>query len=118
MSIEDKRVPADFAKSVLEGKDIEIYSDGMPTRTFCYISDAIVGYLKVLLYSKFDYFNIGHDKPEISISDLAKIYATKSKKIFDLKIEVLFSSAPEKDYLTHNPNRRCPKISKAIKLLN
>ncbi len=118
MSLEDKRVPADFAKAVFEGNDIEIFSDGTPTRTFCYISDAIAGYLKVLLYTKFDYFNIGQDSPEINMIDLAKIYADKSKKIFNTEVKVLFAPAPEKDYLTNNPNRRCPKIDKASKLLN
>lgn len=68
MSINDKRVPADFVKSIVENKDIEIFSDGTPKRTFCYISDAICGYLKILLYGKFDYFNIDIDKNEISIN--------------------------------------------------
>ena len=36
-------------KNILENKDIEIYSDGTSTRTFCYISDAITGYLLALL---------------------------------------------------------------------
>ena len=52
MSIDDKRVPADFANCVVNNKDIVILSDGSPTRTFCYISDAILGYLKALLYGK------------------------------------------------------------------
>ena len=41
MNINDGRVPADFARAVVENRDITIYSDGSPTRTFCYISDAL-----------------------------------------------------------------------------
>ena len=63
MKLQDKRVPADFAKAVINNQDIVILSDGKPTRTFCYISDAITGYLKVLLHGKFDVFNIGIEKP-------------------------------------------------------
>ena len=83
MSIRDKRVPADFALAILKNNDITIFSDGSPTRTFCYVTDAIVGYLKALTYGKFDIFNIGIDKPEISIYELAKIYKEKGNLIFN-----------------------------------
>jgi len=118
MKLGDKRVPADFAKAVINNEDIVILSDGKPTRTFCYISDAITGYLKVLLYGKFDVFNIGISKPEISILELAKIYEAKAKKLFDYKGKVLYQTSDEKNYLTDNPNRRCPVITKAETILN
>lgn len=117
MNLNDRRVPADFAKAVLNNKDIEIYSDGRPTRTFCYVSDAILGYLKALLYGKFEYFNIGINRPEISIKDLADIYKKHGRLIFGYNGKIRYKSSSEKDYLTHNPNRRCPNIEKARKLL-
>ncbi len=113
MKLEDKRVPADFAKAVINNQDIVILSDGKPTRTFCYISDAITGYLKILLYGKFDVFNIGIEKPEISILELANIYADKGKKLFNYAGKVLYKKSEEKNYLTDNPNRRCPIIDRA-----
>ena len=64
MRLDDKRVPADFGGAVSENRNITLLSDGTPTRTFCYVSDAIIGYLKALLYAKFEFFNIGIDKPE------------------------------------------------------
>lgn len=118
MKINDKRVPADFAKAVYENKDIVILSDGTPTRTFCYIADAITGYLKILLYGKYDYFNIGMDLPEISIKELAEIYVKASKEVFGNDNKVIFEVSEDKDYLTNNPERRCPNIDKARKLLN
>ena len=39
----------DFAKDVLAGRDIVMLSDGCPKRTFCYATDAITGYYKVLV---------------------------------------------------------------------
>lgn len=118
MSLEDKRVPADFAKAALEGRNIEIFSDGTPTRTFCYITDAITGYLKILTHGRFDVFNIGIEKPEISIRDFAELNVNAARDLFGHDIQAEFEPPPEANYLTHNPNRRCPDISKARKLLN
>ncbi len=117
MRLEDGRIPADFAKAVMNGKDLILYSDGTPTRTFCYVADAIVGYLKVLTHKNFDYFNIGMDKPEISMMDFAKIYQQQAHKILNYSGKVQCAIAKDKDFLTHNPSRRCPDISKARKLL-
>ena len=118
MKLEDKRVPADFANAVLNNEDIVILSDGKPTRTFCYIADAITGYLKVLLHGKFDVFNIGIDKPEISIMELANIYAEKGRKLLNYTGNVIYQKSDEKNYLTDNPNRRCPVIDKARTILD
>ena len=118
MNINDKRLPADFAKAVIEGRDLEILSDGKPTRTFCYISDAINGYLKVLLHDKFDVFNIGMDKPELSVKEFAEIFNKEGKEIFDYKGKISFKKSDDKDYMTDNPNRRCPNLTKARTILD
>lgn len=117
MKINDKRVPADFAKAIYENKNINILSDGSPTRTFCYISDAITGYLKILLYGKYDFFNIGIDFPEISIRELADIYVEVGTEIFDYTGNVTYEISEDVDYLTNNPERRCPNINKAKEIL-
>lgn len=118
MKLNDKRVPADFANAIYENKDIQMYSDGTPTRTFCYISDAILGYLKVLFHGKYDYFNIGIDNPEISVKKLALIYQKLGKDILGYDGSVNFKIHDDEEYLSNNPNRRCPDISKARKILN
>lgn len=118
MSINDKRLPADFAKAVTDGRDIHILSDGAPTRTFCYISDAITGYLKVLLYDKLDVFNIGIEKPEVSVKEFANLFVKNAQRVFDYKGSAIFAKSDDSDYMTDNPNRRCPDISKARKTLN
>ena len=118
MNINDKRLPADFAKCVIEGRDLVMFSDGKPTRTFCYISDSITGYLKVLLYGKLEAFNIGIDKPEISVKEFAEIYVKQAKKVFDYTGSAQFETSDDEEYMTDNPNRRCPDISKAKKMLD
>ncbi|RDV13762.1 NAD-dependent epimerase/dehydratase family protein [Pontibacter diazotrophicus] len=117
MNINDKRLPADFAKAVVEGRDLEIFSDGTPTRTFCYISDAITGYLKVMLHGSFDVFNIGMDKPELSVREYAELFNQHGREIFDYQGQIKFQEPEDKEYLTDNPNRRCPDISKAREVL-
>ncbi len=117
MKLNDKRVPADFASAVIKNEDIVILSDGTPTRTYCYVADAISGYLKALLYGKFDVFNIGIEKPEISVLELAKIYQECGKKLFNYSGKISYQKSQENNYLTDNPNRRCPVIKKAQKLL-
>lgn len=114
LKITDKRVLPDFFKDIILNNNIKLLSDGRATRTFCYISDAIEGYLRLLLS---DYngesFNIGTDKPEISIHDIAELIIKITKK--NLKVE--FAKSEDKNYLVDNPQRRCPSIDKAIRLL-
>lgn len=119
MRLNDARVPADFANAIRENRDIVIFSDGSPTRTFCYISDAITGYLKGLLHASdgFEAYNIGMDRPEISIRRLAEIYIEAGKEIFGYTGVATFAAAEDKEYLSNNPNRRCPVINKARHML-
>ena len=118
MNINDKRLPADFAKAVHEGRDLVMYSNGKPTRTFCYIADSITGYLKVLLHGKLDVFNIGIEKPEVSVADFANLFAKNAKEYYEYKGEVVFETSDDDEYMTDNPNRRCPNINKAREVLN
>lgn len=118
MKLTDKRVPADFAKNVLEGRDLTILSSGAPTRTFCHIADAAAGYLKVLLHGTYDYFNIGIEGPEITIARLAEIYQQAGREVTGYRGEVRYAVSEEADYLTNNPQRRCPDIGKARRLLS
>ena len=46
LKITDRRVIPDFARDLFAGKDLVLLSDGSPTRTFCYVADAIVGYFQ------------------------------------------------------------------------
>lgn len=119
MRLNDARVPADFANAVRRNQDIVMFSDGSPTRTFCYISDAITGYLKSLLHAEkgFEAFNIGMDKPEISIRRLAEIYIKAGREIFGYAGQAKFAVSEDSAYLENNPNRRCPVIDKARRLL-
>jgi len=114
LALEDRRVIPDLFGNILKDEDIVLLSDGRATRTFCYQSDAITGYLLALFSDhKGEAFNIGCESPEISMRDLAALMIQISGK----SLEVVHSVSEDKDYLTDNPQRRCPDISKAKKLL-
>lgn len=114
LKITDGRVIPDFARDVLNGRDIVMLSDGKPMRTFCYAADAIMGYYKVLLKGeKGEAFNIGIEKPEISMGDLARKITDIAKDLYGYSGKVVTHASQDADYLIDNPNRRCPVIAKA-----
>jgi UDP-glucuronate decarboxylase len=83
LKITDRRVLPDFARDVLAGRDIVMLSDGAPTRTFCYVADAIVGYYKILIRGRpGEAYNIGIEEPEISMTTLADKVVALSRDLF------------------------------------
>jgi UDP-glucuronate decarboxylase len=114
MMPKDYRVLPNFAASIARNEELSIYGDGRQTRTFCYITDAIIGFLKVLVDSETpDVFNVGNPLPEISMNELAKIVL----EITAMKVESKLSKYPE-TYPEDEPNRRCPDISRISTKLN
>jgi UDP-glucuronate decarboxylase len=114
LKITDARVLPDFARDVFANRDIIMYSDGSPTRTFCYITDAIVGYYKVLIKGRpGEAYNIGTETPEVSMRTLAERVISISSEVFGYSGKLVFATSEDAEYLTDNPNRRCPIITKA-----
>jgi UDP-glucuronate decarboxylase len=105
----DTRVIPNFIKSILNGESLKVYGENENTRTFCYVSDAITGFLRVLLFGKNnEIYNIGNPSPEISMFNLASLI--KNQTNYDGKVEVIPYPA---GYPSTEPRRRCPDISKA-----
>lgn len=114
LKITDGRVIPDFARDVLAERDIVMLSDGSPTRTFCYATDAITGYYKVLVRGgPGEPYNVGIDRPEISMAGLAGLVIETARELFGYQGKVVLGKAAEADYLVDNPNRRCPVVDKA-----
>lgn len=114
LKISDRRVLPDFARNILSGENIVLLSDGSPTRTFCYIADAIIGYYKVLVMGRpGEPYNIGVEKPEISIAEIADKCVHLGRELFGYSGSVVRGQSDDSEYLVDNPNRRCPIISKA-----
>ena len=111
-SLKDKRIFPDLMNNIKYNKEIILYSDGTPTRSFCYISDQIRGIIEVLFKGKNgEPYNIGNNE-EISIKKLAKLAVKISKK----KLNIKMKSNMDKTFNTDSPKRRCPDIKKMYSL--
>lgn len=114
LRIDDRRVIPDFASDVLAGRDITLLSDGSARRTFCYVADAVDGYYRVLVAGRRgEPYNIGADAPEITMRSLAERVAAVGRRLTGYQGQVVVGTSDDPDYLTDNPNRRCPVIDKA-----
>lgn len=101
-----------FLKCGLENKGIILSSNGQETRSFCYITDAISIVLFATLINKSgEVFNIGNEKVEIKIIDLAKLVSRIFNNGIDIKTDLSRKGNFSKEKLTRNvPNMRKVKI--------
>lgn len=115
MSAKDYRVVPTFLSQAIEGKPLSVHGKGNQTRTFCYASDAMVGFFKVLLSEKNgEVFNIGNDDEEINMKALADIVA---EIVTDKKVEINLVNYPD-TYPQDEPTRRCPDLSKVKSMVD
>lgn len=109
----DKRVIPMFTLQALNAGTIPVHGEGNQTRTFCYITDAIPGFLRVLLLGKKGQaYNIGNPDNEISMANLARLFVELSP---EAKFKMIAYPAT---YPAGEPMRRCPDLSKAKKDLD
>ncbi|MEW6067183.1 MAG: UDP-glucuronic acid decarboxylase family protein [Nitrospirota bacterium] len=105
----DGRVVSNFIMQALKGEDITVFGDGTQTRSFCYVDDMVVGFIK-LMNSPDDFtgpVNLGNPD-EFSILELAE----KVIKLTGSKSKIVFKPLPQDD-----PKQRQPDISLAKKAL-
>ncbi len=109
MSLNDGRVVSNFIVQALRNEPITIYGDGSQTRSFCYVSDLIFGFTKMLEAEDglIGPINLGNPK-ENSMLELAEsvIRLTNSNS------KVTFMDLPQDD-----PKMRQPDITKAKQFL-
>ncbi len=109
MGQKDYRIFPNFISNIINKKSLKIYGDGKQTRTYCYITDAMEGFLRVVCLGKSgEAYNIGNNKPEVSVKDIYNLL----KKINTTKIDCKVVDHP-KSYPNDEPQRRCPDIKKA-----
>lgn len=105
----DGRVVSNFIVQALKGEDITIYGSGEQTRSFCYVSDLVEAFVRMMDQDAcIGPVNIGNPH-EFTMLELAK-------KVIDLtnsKSKITFLSLPGDD-----PKKRKPDISRAQKVLS
>ena len=108
--LDDGRIIPDLMSSALERRPLVLYSDGRATRSFCYVSDAIRAMLRVMFSGREgEAYNIGNDVEEMSIGRIAE---TMSEVAGAPALPVRYESSADPNYLTDNPQRRCPDLTK------
>ncbi len=109
MQERDYRVLPNFASRIAAGKPLRVYGHGSQTRTFCYITDAMVGFTRALVDgAPGQAYNIGNPTPEISMLHLVKVL----EKVIAKSLVCDIVEYPD-SYPADEPQRRCPDISKA-----
>ncbi|MHC8508164.1 MAG: NAD-dependent epimerase/dehydratase family protein [Rhodospirillales bacterium] len=109
MSETDYRVLPNFASRIKAGMPLNIYGSGAQTRTFCYITDAVVGFTLAMTQGvSGQTYNIGNPQPEISVLQLADLLDDVLGRKLDRRIVEYPDSYPGGE-----PMRRAPNIEKA-----
>jgi UDP-glucuronate decarboxylase len=109
MSERDYRVLPNFASRIKAGAPLKVYGTGNQTRTFCYLTDAIVGFILTILFGRpGEPYNIGNPKPEVSMLELVK----EIKAVLGRDIAYTVTEHPD-TYPADEPQRRAPDMSKA-----
>ena len=107
MQLNDGRVVPNFMKQALRGEDLTVYGDGNQTRSFCYVSDEIDGFLRLSKSDEHLPVNIGNPN-EFTILECAQLVI----KVVGSKSRICYEPLPQDD-----PKQRQPDITKARQLL-
>jgi dTDP-glucose 4,6-dehydratase len=107
MQLNDGRVVPNFMKQALRGEDLTVYGDGSQTRSFCYVSDEIDGFMRLAKSNESLPVNIGNPN-EFTILECAQLVL----KVTGSKSKIGYEDLPQDD-----PKQRKPDITKARTLL-
>lgn len=106
---DDGRVVSNFIVQALRGEDLTVYGDGSQTRSFCYVSDLIRGFIAMMNKEGFTGpVNLGNPG-EFTMLELAE----KVLELTGSKSKIVFKPLPSDD-----PKMRCPDISLAKRELS
>ena len=107
MQLNDGRVIPNFMKQALRNEPLTVYGDGSQTRSFCYVSDEIDGFLRLAKSGEHLPVNIGNPN-EFTILECAQ----EVLKVTGSKSKIIYDPLPQDD-----PKQRRPDITKARRLL-
>ena len=108
MRPDDGRIISNFVCQALAGKPLTVYGTGEQTRSFCYVSDLIVGLVRMMAAKENPGSPVNFGNPgEFTINELAELV---------LKITGSSSTISLHPLPTDDPQRRRPNIDRAHKL--
>ena len=104
----DGRVVSNFIVQALQGNPLTVYGDGSQTRSFCYVSDLVEGFIRLMNSDYIGPVNLGNPG-EYTILQLAQTV----QNMINPDAQIKFEALPSDD-----PRRRQPDITKAKTWLN
>jgi dTDP-glucose 4,6-dehydratase len=107
MQLNDGRVVPNFMKQALRNEPLTVYGTGSQTRSFCYVSDEIDGFMRLTKSDEHLPVNIGNPN-EFTILECAQHVI----KVTGSKSKITYEPLPQDD-----PKQRRPDITKARQLL-
>ena len=103
----DGRVVSNFIVQALQGEPLTVYGDGSQTRSFCYVSDLVEGFIRLMNSDCVGPVNIGNPG-EYTILELAQTI----QNMINPDAEIVYKPLPQDD-----PKQRQPDITKAKTIL-
>ena len=104
----DGRVVSNFVRQALAGEPLTVYGTGEQTRSLCYVSDLVDGFLKIAASPERGPINLGNPD-ERTMLELAALVL----EVTGSSSNIAFAPLP-----TDDPTRRCPDITLATELLS
>jgi dTDP-glucose 4,6-dehydratase len=108
MRLDDGRVVPNFIGQALRGEPITVYGTGQQTRSFCYCSDLIDGFWKLMRSEHTGPINIGNPTERTMLE-----FAQEIKRLTNSSSEIVLEPLPTVD----DPKQRKPDITKATNML-
>jgi UDP-glucuronate decarboxylase len=103
----DGRVVSNFIAQAVRGESLTVYGDGSQTRSFCYVSDLVDGFIRLMNGDYIGPVNIGNPE-EYTILQLAQMI----QEMVNPDSDIQFKPLPSDD-----PKRRRPDITRAQTIL-
>lgn len=108
MRLSDGRVVPNFIGQALRGEPITVYGTGKQTRSFCYCTDLIDGFYRLVTSDESGPINIGNPTERTMLE-----FAQEIKRLTNSPSEIVFEELKTPD----DPKQRRPDITKAQNLL-
>jgi len=114
MSLNDGRVFADFVNDLVHRRNLCLRSDGKAIRAFCYLSDGVTAYFRILLNGlSGQAYNAGNPSAAVSIGGLAEILVSLFPH-WGLKVDRL--DEPTENYLPSPVSVNVPNVDRLTAL--
>jgi len=107
MSRTDGRAVPTFVDQALAGRPLTVHGDGSQTRSLCYVSDLVEGIFRLLGSDHVGPINLGNPE-EVKVLEIAE----QIRAMAGSSSEIVFTERP-----TDDPERRCPDITLARRVL-